>query len=110
MSSFSAMFCAAAIADDVLEGTDWAPAAPPISERAKTSTAICAINLFSIRFMISSLSQRGDHVYHLASHGTRLGIDAALANRIRHAVNRQHVCRDPIVHVVSLSVANHVVK
>jgi hypothetical protein len=46
----------------------------------------------------------------LSSSILALGVDAALADRIRHAVDRQHVRGDAVIDVVCLSIANHIVE
>lgn len=38
------------------------------------------------------------------------GVDAALADRVRNAVDREHVGRDTVVNLVGLSVADDVVE
>ena len=38
---------------------------------------------------------------------TPLRIDAAHSDRMRHAVNRQHIRRNAVVDTVGLGVANH---
>src|ERR1700690_3777258 len=39
-----------------------------------------------------------------------LGIDSALANRVRHTVDRQHIRGNPVVHAVSFRVSDHIVE
>ena len=38
------------------------------------------------------------------------GVNAALADGVSHAINRQHVCRNPVVHIVGLGVADNVLE
>src|SRR5258708_28240044 len=40
----------------------------------------------------------------------RLSVNSALPDRIGHAVNRQHVSRDPVVHSMRLGVADHILE
>src|SRR6266478_8227038 len=37
------------------------------------------------------------------------GVDAALLDRVRHAVDGEHIGRDAVVHVMRLRVPNHVI-
>src|SRR5579862_2570468 len=71
------------------------------SERAKTRTAICAINFRSTDFIRPPLYR---------SPANCLRVNSTLANRVGHAVNREHVSGNSVVDFVSLGVTHHVVK
>src|SRR5262249_46679884 len=97
MSSFSVAALAAAAGLPEGAGFACADAIPLTSESAKTRTAICAINFRSTAFM--EISFRKD-----------LCVNSALADRVRHAVDREHVGGDSVVDPVGVCVTDHVVK
>src|SRR5215472_4246732 len=123
MSSLSAVACAADAAEPVEEVC--AVVMPLISDNAKIRTAICAISFRSRRFMMPpcSRSQFSDMRFGIRyAHGLRpaarrgppifssLGVNTALANGVRHTINRKHVSCDAIVNVMSFGVTDDVVE
>src|SRR6266700_786625 len=102
-------------------GSDvWAVPKLLISDRQKSRSAICAINFFSTGFIGSSSNCEPQGLkprFIFDLYGTAeavpfyepaLRVDPTLPNRIRHAVNRQHVSSDAVVDVVSFGVADNI--
>src|SRR5258707_955030 len=98
-----------AMASGFVPGSEvWAVPKPLISDKQKTRTAICAINFFSTGLMGSSSSCEPQglkapdlRIFYgaaeaVAFHDPALGVNAALADRVGHSVDREHVGRDTI--------------
>src|ERR1039457_3909955 len=97
MSSFSTAAAGVAACADIAEEADLLDAACPKAITPAMQTTTSRVRTRALK------SLPVDLIYSFL-----LGVNAALADSVRYAVNRQHVSGDTIVDVVSLGITDHI--